>query len=219
MFRETSIAAKSHTANAAFFQAAAPVGLGDVQATVVQLLTSATGFLERDQGAARRCLNRATSLLESLKPAEDAEAEEGPAYLARGGLAPWQINRLKALVESQLASAITLEEMAELCRLSVSHFARAFKISFGEPPHGYVVRRRIARAREMMLATEEPLSQVALDCGFADQSHFSRLFRRQEGSSPSAWRRAHGAKPETLKSTGPALRRSAVGSEPMQAGV
>jgi AraC-like DNA-binding protein len=218
MFRETSSAAKSRPANAALFPAAAPVGLGDVQATVVQLLTSASGYLERDQVAARRCLNRATSLLESLKPANDVESKDGPAYLARGGLAPWQINRLKTLVESQLASAITLEEMADLCRLSVSHFARAFKISFGEPPHSYVVRRRIARARDMMLATEEPLSQVALDCGFADQSHFSRLFRRQEGASPSAWRRAHGAKPETLKPAAPVALRRAAGPEPMQIG-
>lgn len=69
----------------------------------------------------------------------------------------------------------------------------------------------------MMLATEEPLSQVALDCGFADQSHFSRLFRRQEGSSPSAWRRAHDAKPEISNSTAPTARQP-TGSEPMQAG-
>ena len=194
----TSIASKDNTGSADLFGAGAPGDL-DVQSALVMLLTNASGYLERDQLAAKRCIRRATSLLESLAPTQGRAGKDGPSRLISGGLAPWQINRLKAYVEANLSATIAIEQMAELCRLSVSHFARAFKVSLGEPPHRYVVRRRIARAREMMLATDEPLSRVALDCGFADQSHFSRLFRREEGESPNAWRRARGAAPDTAE--------------------
>jgi transcriptional regulator GlxA family with amidase domain len=192
-------ASKDNTGHMDLVGAGVPGDL-DVQTAVVRLLATASGYLERDQLAARRCINRAASLLESLAPARGRTAKDGPSRLISGGLAPWQMHRLKAYVEANLAVTIAIEQMAELCRLSVSHFARAFKVSFGESPHRYVVRQRIARAREMMLATDEPLSRVALDCGFADQSHFSRLFRRQEGESPNAWRRARGATPDCAKS-------------------
>jgi AraC-like DNA-binding protein len=205
----TLIASKDNTRNADFIDANAP-GRVDVQTAVVRLLANASGYLERDQLAAKRCISRATSLLESLAPTQGRAAEDSPSRPISGGLAPWQINRLKAYVEANLSATIAIEQMAELCRLSVSHFARAFKVSLGEPPHRYVVRRRIARAREMMLATDEPLSRVALDCGFADQSHFSRLFRRQEGESPNAWRRARGATPDIVK----AVEQAPCGSAP-----
>lgn len=73
--------------------------------------------------------------------------------------------------------------------------SRAFKVSFGEPPHGYIVRRRIEEAKRIMEETEEPLSQIAAACGFADQSHFCRHFRRSECTSPSLWRRARAMDP------------------------
>jgi AraC-like DNA-binding protein len=205
---DTFIASKDNTGNRDFVGAGAPGDL-DVQTAVVRLLANASGYLERDQLAAKRCINRAASLLESLAPMRGRTGKDSPSRLVSGGLAPWQIHRLKAHVEANLAATIAIEQMAELCRLSVSHFARAFKASFGEPPHRYVVRQRIARAREMMLATDEPLSRVALDCGFADQSHFSRLFRRQEGESPNAWRRARGAVPDAVKPVEQAPREGA----------
>ncbi|THK35807.1 AraC family transcriptional regulator [Ensifer sp. MPMI2T] len=76
-------------------------------------------------------------------------------------------------------------------RLSVSHFSRAFRDSFQETPYAYVLRCRVARSKEMMATTNEPLAQIALSCGMADQAHFSRLFRRLTGESPSHWRRRH----------------------------
>lgn len=164
--------------------------LRDLRTTVTELLTSASSCLARDRLAAKKCIDRAAALLRSL-PA--AEADEVPARtpLARGGLAPWQVKRIKAHVTDNLSSTIVLDDMARLCRLSASHFGRAFKVSFGEPPHGFLVRQRVDRAKQMMLETGEPLCQIAFACGFADQSHFSRLFRRWEGISPNAWRRAH----------------------------
>jgi len=80
--------------------------------------------------------------------------------------------------------------MARVAARSVCYFSRAFKVSFGETPHAYVMRRRVRRAQELMLNSDEPLSHIALACGFADQAHLSRLFRREVGATPSAWRRA-----------------------------
>ena len=86
-------------------------------------------------------------------------------------------------------------------RLSPAHFSRAFRTSFGCSPLEYVTRRRMERAQGLMLSTDIPLSQIALDCGFADQAHFSRLFRRVVGESPRVWRRAR-VDPHAIDSTG-----------------
>jgi transcriptional regulator GlxA family with amidase domain len=93
-------------------------------------------------------------------------------------------------VETHLDQPIRNEELAALVRLNPSHFGRAFRNSFGEPPHEYVIRRRVERAQGLMLSTDASLSAIALNCGLADQSHLTRLFRRFAGESPRAWRRA-----------------------------
>jgi AraC family transcriptional regulator len=110
--------------------------------------------------------------------------------VARGGLAPWQVRMVEAHVDGNLDRNIAVEELAGLARLSVSHFGRAFKQSFGVAPHAYITAERMALARDLMLTTSEPLSQIALTVGLADQSHLSRLFRQHVGQSPLAWRRA-----------------------------
>jgi AraC-like DNA-binding protein len=109
----------------------------------------------------------------------------------RGGLAPWQVRRVTAYIEDRLASTIRLHDLATLARLSHSHFCRAFKESLGQPAHAYVMLRRVHRAQTLMLTTCEPLSQIAAQCGMADQAHFCKLFRRLVGESPNAWRRSH----------------------------
>jgi AraC-like DNA-binding protein len=114
-----------------------------------------------------------------------------PPTSVSGGLAPWQADRVRAYVEANLTETMPRQRLAALTRLSASSFARAFKMTFGCPPHAFVVSRRIERARHLMRSTELPLSVVALDSGFADQAHFCRLFRRHIGWSPAAWRRAN----------------------------
>ena len=108
----------------------------------------------------------------------------------RGGLAPWQIRKVTSHVEAHLDRPIRREELVTLVRLNPSYFGRAFRNSFGEPPHEYVIRRRVERAQGLMLSTDAPLSEIAVDCGLADQAHLMRLFRRIAGENPSAWRRA-----------------------------
>jgi AraC-like DNA-binding protein len=107
-----------------------------------------------------------------------------------GGLAPWQMRRVATYIDANLADSIRCDDMARVTRLSVSHFMRAFRESFGAPAHAFLMRRRMERAQGLMLTTDTTLGQIALECGLADQSHLTRLFRKLVGESPAAWRRA-----------------------------
>jgi AraC family transcriptional regulator len=81
-------------------------------------------------------------------------------------------------------------DIARECELSVAQFARAFKRSTGLPPHRYLTERRIERARLLLMHSDLPLADVAVRCGFADQSHFTKIFRRSMAVSPGSFRRA-----------------------------
>ena len=85
----------------------------------------------------------------------------------KGGLAPHQRRQLVDFIDSQLAEPISLGQLAGLCALSEYHFARMFRVSFGLPPHQYVLARRLSRARELLRGTALPLGEIALACGFA----------------------------------------------------
>jgi AraC family transcriptional regulator len=104
-------------------------------------------------------------------------------------LLTWQLNRMVDYIEAHLADRITAADLASLLNVSAGKLFRAFKISVGVTPLRYVARRRIERACTLMRTTREPLSQLAVACGFCDQAHLYRLFRRETGMGPSAWRR------------------------------
>ena len=123
----------------------------------------------------------------------------------RRGLAPWQAKRVVAYIEANVSRSFNVPDLAGSVQLSVSHFFRAFKASFGQTPHVYVKVRRIRYAQAIMLNTREPLAQVALDCGMSDQAHFTRVFRSVVGISPSLWRRQY-MEPVTVPSTGSSAR-------------
>jgi transcriptional regulator GlxA family with amidase domain len=80
--------------------------------------------------------------------------------------------------------------LAKECRLSVSHFSRAFHRTMGAAPHNWLLTYRIEVAKEKLRDGRLSLPDVALACGFADQSHLTRVFTRIVGASPGAWRRA-----------------------------
>jgi AraC family transcriptional regulator len=109
--------------------------------------------------------------------------------LPKGGLAPWQERRARELLLASLASDINLADLAASCGLSPRYFARAFRISVGLPPHKWLLQQRVERAKQLLLHTSDSLGQVALACGFADQSHLTRVFSRAVGATPWAWRR------------------------------
>jgi AraC family transcriptional regulator len=109
---------------------------------------------------------------------------------AWGGLAPWQVRRAKEILCANLDGRVQLKEVARECRLSVSHFSRAFRRSMGVAPHNWLLTRRVEVAKEKLRDDRLSLVDVALACGFADQSHLTRVFTRMVGASPGAWRRA-----------------------------
>jgi AraC-like DNA-binding protein len=112
----------------------------------------------------------------------------------RGGLAPWQAKRACEKLESDLGGKFSLGQIAAEFDLSVSHFSRAFRISTGLPPHQWLLRQRVKAAKQLMSVRDLPLSEIAISAGFANQSHFTRVFSATVGVSPAAWRReAHGA--------------------------
>jgi AraC family transcriptional regulator len=109
----------------------------------------------------------------------------------RGGLAPWQKRKVDRYLSEHLARRLQTREIAGQVSLSASHFCRVFKETYGTSPHTYIIGLRLEFAQQLMLTTEYPLSQIALLCGMADQSHLSKLFRRRMGATPGAWRRGH----------------------------
>lgn len=109
---------------------------------------------------------------------------------ATGGLYPWQSDRALAFIDTHLASSFTTADLARECNMSVNHFARAFRVTHGMPPRQWVIRRRIACAKNLLVDARNSLTDVALSCGFAEQSHFTRVFTRIEGMPPGAWRRS-----------------------------
>lgn len=107
-----------------------------------------------------------------------------------GGLAPWQERRAKELIAANLIDGLSLQQIAEQTGLSVSHFARAFKKSTGATPYGWLLARRIDRAKDLLRESDQPLAEIAVRTGFADQSHFTKTFTRFAGTTPGVWRRA-----------------------------
>jgi AraC family transcriptional regulator len=109
----------------------------------------------------------------------------------RGGLAAWQALRARELIETHLGDDMSLARLAAECELSVRHFSRAFAQTFGMPPHRYLTRRRVELALELLKVRTLSIPEIALKCGFVDQSHLTRVFAAHIGSSPGHWRRTH----------------------------
>ena len=107
----------------------------------------------------------------------------------RGGLAPWQKRRAADLLQHNLNGDLRLSRLANECGLSVTHFARSFKTSFGTTLHRYLLTQRVEAAKELLLNSDQPLAQIALEVGFSDQTAFCRTFSGMVGSAPGRWRR------------------------------
>ena len=107
---------------------------------------------------------------------------------SHGGLAPRVLQRVRAYIDAHLGENIELAALADTAGLSRCHFARAFKQSVGCAPHYYLMQRRLEQAKKLIVETEFPLAQIALECGFSDQSHFSRRFLQYVGATPRSFR-------------------------------
>jgi AraC-like DNA-binding protein len=108
---------------------------------------------------------------------------------SRSGLTARQLRIAKQALYENLDGSTPLRSVAQECGLSPSHFARAFAISVGQPPHQWLLEQRVDRARQLLGDSTLPLSEIAIRCGFADQSHFTRVFSAKTGLAPGRWRR------------------------------
>lgn len=115
-------------------------------------------------------------------------AVEKPSSLRRTLSARAQAE-LKAQIECRLDGQLSINDLARTCNLSTSMFLQAFRETMGKTPQQWLTHQRIEKAMHLMLTSDLPLKDVAARCGFADQSHFTRVFSRSIGATPASWRR------------------------------
>lgn len=156
-----------------------------------RLVTKAFDALDSDREVVRTSLIVAMSLLAPSRTAASTKSTVG----APTTLASWQAKRALAYIDEHLHATIRMSDLAQLARISTSHFARAFKATFSRSPQQFIIDRRVERAQHVMLSSDEPLCGIALTCGFADQAHMSRVFHRVVGAPPNRWRRTWRAAP------------------------
>jgi AraC family transcriptional regulator len=168
--------------------------VSDLIETLAEAESADRGLSQERLRQARETLLTYTRLV-SRSPhrmAADLRAPSGNC----GGLALWQIRSLRTHIEANLDRPLSCEALACSVGLSASHFSRAFKRSFGWPPHRFLMQSRVERAQHLMLKSGAPLAQISVECGLSDQAHLSRIFRRFTGESPASWRRARIGEPE-----------------------
>lgn len=112
-----------------------------------------------------------------------------PVVRKRSKLATWQLRRAVDYIEENCLRSIRLEELAVLTNLSQSHFSHAFKASTGIPPHQWQTKARLERAKQL-ITDDTPLTNVAVETGFSDQAHFTRVFRKNLGTTPASWKKS-----------------------------
>jgi AraC family transcriptional regulator len=164
---------------------------------LANLLETAQREIESDREAAKASLVAASHILQA-----EIKRCSGANVSVRGGLAAWQILRVRAYVDNNLQRTIHIRDLSAVARRSPAHFSRKFKLAVGESPHAYVVRRRLAKACHLMISGTASLSEIALNAGFSDQAHLCRLFRQAFGQSPAVWRRECGTPGELNARTG-----------------
>jgi len=154
--------------------------------SVFSLLDIARQEALTDQTLARASVDRALLLLQEQIELHLTSSGRG-AY--NRGLLDWQARRVGEHIEKNIGASIRVSDLSALVQLSEAYFARAFKRTYGKTPHSYVIGRRLAQASHHLLNGHAPISDIALECGFSDQAHLCKLFKRRMGQSPAAWRR------------------------------
>jgi AraC family transcriptional regulator len=159
----------------------------DAVLRVIELLHDAAALVLENPDATQTRLSEASNLLNALHA---APRSNGMIRV----LAPWQAERIHSFIDAHLDQTIRIDSLAGQVQLSVSHFFRAFRGTFGMTPQAFIMQCRAGRAKEMLICTNEPISHIASACGFADQAHLSRIFVRHTGTPPAAWRRLQRSK-------------------------
>jgi AraC family transcriptional regulator len=153
---------------------------------VLTLLDEAVHQLQPSEEVAQGTILEATSLLR--KQIDSKPAHELPD--GGGRLLAWQARKVREYIDRHITGPVLVADLCALIDRSEAHFSRSFKRTFGESPHAFVIRCRLELAARYMLQTDASLSDIALRCGFTDQAHLCKHFRRSTGQTPAAWRRA-----------------------------
>lgn len=153
-------------------------------AHILDALWEESGF--DDQASALFAETAVASLLMRLQRLSGQVAEQ---ELARGGLAAWQSERIVSYMHAHLHRPVSLSELAALVDLSPWHFARAFRVRHGVPPHRFLIHLRLEKARDLLVRSPLSITEIASLTGYSSQ-HLARHFRQQWGCTPGDYRRA-----------------------------
>jgi AraC family transcriptional regulator len=169
-----------------------------VLSRLIDVVAEASQMLDNSSVPAEHRIRSAGELLRSY-PAKMLTAGSAvppaPRAVSRGALLAWQVKRVTEYVERHLNETITVVDLSMMVKLSRSHFCRAFRARLNVSPHGFIVQRRVDRSQQLMRSTNAPLASIAADCGFSDQAHFSRVYRKVVGITPGIWRRIQSSMP------------------------
>lgn len=113
---------------------------------------------------------------------------QSPLPTYEGGLSPHQLSRVLDYIDAYLEQDLKLADLAGLLTMSPFHFSRLFKQSLGISPHQYLIQQRVERAKRLLKQTDQPIIDIAFECGFNSHSHLSKLFRQVTGMTPKAYR-------------------------------
>jgi AraC family transcriptional regulator len=144
--------------------------------------------MAQDSTCSRLCLEYVGASL-AVRLFETYGEGAKPSCLNKGGLGGFRRNRVSEFIDAHLGEHLSLAALAAEAGLSAHHFGKAFKLSFGVTPCGYVTRKRIDRAKQLLLSDNQPITEIAYTLGFSSHSHFTDAFRKATGISPSEFRR------------------------------
>jgi AraC-like DNA-binding protein len=163
---------------------------GVVSVTDTRLHQLAQTFKELDgyDPLAGPCIAEALGLAVGLRLVELSYRTEAASENRK--LPPRKITRVVDYIEENISHGLGLSELSDVADLSRIQFVRQFKQATGQAPHAYIMQRRIERAKELLKNSDSTIVGVALDLGFYNQGHFTKVFRKLAGVTPGHWRGA-----------------------------
>jgi AraC family transcriptional regulator len=170
-----------------------PIGVEHTDETMLNLARALNPVLARPEHATALFIDHVflamVTHLAGMYGGLDSRDRQADAAPKGRMLTPLQERRVTSRLLDDLAGDTSLSELAALCGLSRSYFIRAFKQITGMPPHRWLLMQRVRHAKALLRGTKMPIADIAVACGFADQSHLTRVFSKAFHVSPAAWRR------------------------------
>jgi AraC family transcriptional regulator len=155
---------------------------------VAAILKSAIRQMSRGSDASDSIIHH-LALASTALEKEKAKRQSTVFCQSHGTLNPRQLVRAKSILSENAFSANASARAAEACAMSLAHFERCFRMSAGMPPHHWIINARMERAKHLLVNGSAPIADIAKQCGYAENCHFTRIFTREVGISPGAWRR------------------------------